>query len=1256
VLESTLTFASTSDEVTLGNNVIEGQVLVTGNTSYLVVTGNRLNALTSIDGTLTNSVLNNNKIYDFHVNNNVEDTTIGGNNISTSMSFAEYLSTCQINNNIVVGQFGVNGYITDSNISENKSETFIVGGTITGSVLSSNIFEQMQFGDDDTTSELLNSSVQDNIITQDGYMNIYTKVHGSKITDNRVLGETSFYGEIIGAEITDNKFDKSLFLGSQSNSLVFTSNSIAEAITIHGKIYDSVITSNIIGGEATFDDDIASTILSSNNFDGYTSSCTIAGSLRSSKFINNIVREDMQFGEDSTSYEIVSSILSDNIFNTLSVYMTSRDAKFSDNKVFGSTMFYSEILGSEILDNSLDGYTVFNSQIENTPFVGNSISGETIFTRDFTESQLMGNMFNDDVSLLNSVHKATISGNEFDGYGIALYFGDNITNTSITGNRMQGGSGDSEHSVRFEKLVKDTSFIGNAIMQSVLVVTGGENLIFNDNIFTALTIAGQLTNASIIGNYIDDLQYTSTSAVTSVVISNNVIQTGITFTSATPTKDGVVITNNIGSETSVLSIAGTMQNGCVISSNKFGVLTLSTLTDVNVNGNQIAHSTLSTLGTLTSCNIIGNNFEQNGITISSMSDCTFSNNIFAGTTTITTQISDSTVSENAFDAMTISGTTNAILDSTVSGNRFSGAFDMPSTDAELRRSNFVNNRFESTTTLRECYNSNVDNNVFTGVVTIEEEVDHTSFNNNNFIADLDFNGTVQYSTISNNIFDSTIVPVAFSYIRFIGNTVDSAVAFLALTECNIADNIFMGDVDISTVSSSIVSDNIFSGATVSLDFTSTVTDSLITGNKCQSEMEFSGAVESSIISNNTIHGVLDFVSSLDGSADVGCVVSGNVVEGGASFSGTLTNVSVEHNSFGTTTSGAVTFSAALNDVNIIGNDFIYNVTFPTANCAAVKFNGNGIGGTLSSSDGDVQYDRMSVSGNNLEGAVTIRARFNDSVISDNIMGSNFLVDHNSGNFAVNESVISGNKISGNFEIQYDGTGTAASLYDSVFSSNVVDGTTTIEVTTSTGDQAALSSVIKGNKFGDAVSITSADSNTPTLDGCVLEGNVFESTLSVTNTDSGGGVFRHITFNNNVCLGAVTFNAASNTGNSTFEDGTFNGNVFDGGIVFGNSATARNHAFTRVIVNGNSGGGGVTFYTTGSANLSSSIIIGNGMGGNLTISGGGTYASPPASGDPMVALNNFAAYSGITFTDAASVGWGDNTAGAGTNSDIYGSNL
>lgn len=418
-----------------------------------------------------------------------------------------------------------------------------------------------------------------------------------------------------------------------------------------------------------------------------------------------------------------------------------------------------------------------------------------------------------------------------------------------------------------------------------------------------------------------------------------------------------------------------------------------------------------------------------------------------------------------------------------------------------------------------------------------------------------------------------------------------------------------------------------------LTFSSTIVGSSLVGNRIVAALTFTGAVSSSVIEGNTVQtGKVDF-NTTTGTLD-DSVFADNELGGPIDFD-TITDTTVTGNVF----VGLVTVEDAVANSTIANNHF-------EASTTSLAFSS-----TITNS----VIDANAVSNN-----VTFAAAIATSILSNNKITGTFDSDNSAGNYCVTDSSLTGNRFTGAFSISYNGTGDPASaIFDSTIANNTFGGTFTVETTTSNGDKACEAVTISGNQFDGAVTITSADTNTPTMDSCSITGNVFDSTIDITNSGASGTgyAFTSLSFNGNTCGSTMTIDATQAV--TVGVNGSFSGNVINDSLVFGNSTTPAAHTFSRIIIQGNSGVGDVVFYTTGTTNTPECLIVGNGMSGTLDISGAGAsaYTAPPGASQAMIALNNFGTYgAGLVFTDADSLGWGTNTAAAGADNDIFGTNL
>lgn len=1157
--------------------------------------------------------------------------------------------------------------VTSSVINDNRfadDMTFLTAGsTIDETSISGNVFSSgdMIFNGSVDSSVLANNVLDHTV----GSMTFNASVGsgGDKVTISGNKCYIMQFSNVIPTllAISGNSIQNLIFdLGLTYSSV--TGNSLLQLTFSAGSIYYSSISSNVVVSTATLGS-VQRSSITGNHFHGTFSATSMLNAEMGSNNFDGTV---------GFSGAITNSSISGNHFqDPVTLSSTTNYSTISVNAFYDTLLFSGTSTGLVYSGNSHEDTP---SNVTFATMVGCTIDGNqfagTLTTGALIDTSIVGNV-NVGAFLCTTVDDSVISGNRFTTSTFGMGAANNVV---IIGNNIEG-------------LVTITSITGGSFSNNVLMAAGSNTI-------------GPCTDCGIGDNHV-----TGTLAMTSLnecAMDGNKISTALTFS-------GVFYRSVLsGNSILVLTIGGQTTESSVSSNTILGVATFTGwFTDVTMVGNTFKSNLIlpavNSSQFVISDNHVGGTVSNGLVDTISYNGMTMSGNTFDQTLTLHGRIYNSAITGNSvtgdvsFDSNYSVGNDATIQESVISGNTFVAGFAVnygivsSGTDASIYEvvftGNYVGGVFGITTTDDYCvWQSIISDNTFGDSFTITSADANMTALIDSVISDNIITGAIVIDNTSNGAKACTTSMITGNKAKSsmtIAATLTSTTSGTALDGCIISGNSISGSVTMANASrnagtqtylNSVISNNVI-GGTLTLNgylntsaiegnqiivgfSTDNINDTGINNNRVGGATNI-GAVSGGRISNN------NFVSAFSSGALTDCTMLGNIFDNTASLS-TLVGVTISGNQT-TSTSLAFTFTGSITDTIIDGNDFSENVVLPTGSGNATiisdsVFSNNHVGGVFNGTEGAYQYMRFNITGNIIDGNVTFGNSFSDSIISDNIISGAVSMDTSVSTAVLGvmiDTILSGNKM-GSFSMIWDvNTGSSAGLYRCVVSDNLIDGTFTLTTAASAADsdRVAYKTTFKGNTFGGAVLFDGNDTVWgATIERCTIVGNVFDSTFTVTSsTTNTVGPFREITFSGNVCENLVSFTSEHN-GNSIFEDGSFTGNWFDGGLQIGNPTQLAHH-FTRITISGNTGTGGVSLYTAHNSNMTGVVITGNAMNGTLHIgkSGTTTYTSPPGADDPMIALNRFGAYTGITFTADRAIGWHESGL-EGTNSDFSPSNL
>jgi len=876
---------------------------------------------------------------------------------------------------------------------------------------------------------------------------------------------------------------------------------------------------------------------------------------------DNVVDGPLTFvGVSSTN----SQISNNSVYDTLRLSATQENLVCSDNLMssgwftgdiaqatingnnvyeFGWT-FDSDFENVTFTDNAVDGYVVFNSTITNSTFTSNTIlGGFSDSSNSVVFTSFIGSTFSNN-TLSGNLSSTAWTTSALSGNRMGVLTATTLTNAKFTGNTLS--------SISITSLSTRSSIDNNLTFSTTggIAISGAVTLSnINNNVTKFVTVGGTVTDSTISGNTAEYLALVAltrsnvggnsmvgsnviapvdiTGAIADSVISNNLFSS----TSATldcnfgAMTDTVFDGNNIeiGASADIIfsDLTSSTISNCHLE-NTSAVVTIGALVSSSISNCEIVSTTISIPETstgLVSSNITGCHFTGDFSVTTSVSSSTtilnssISNNVFGGAVDFSSTdivfnnsvMSDNTIIDNTAINVTLAGGTFALLDSTVSGNKFGGTFNMNNSSGGATGADLIS---EST----------ISDNSVTGL-----SVWGTGLNTSAA------GSIILNSTISGNRFTgaNTIGPVGrsdtlSSYLgSTIGNNTMAGITMRgALSLCNVSGNVIGGTVTLGQLLSSACNDNTLgTGASTITLAGGMASGGTFNDNVVQGALVLSAAIADSSILGNTI---VSFASSITVSD---CNISNNIFIGGPTLSGT----SIDGLIFGSNVLGALATISATSASNIVitGNRSTAGLTASSPTFFNSSISNNVLTGTLTIS-GNTLVANLAISSNRLTGLT----------YTGSSTGVNFDVTGNQVDGAMNftdlaDSVISGNAVQSTTDLD--------ALTDSVISDNSLDGTVTVTGTvtrcsvsgnvmfsaatpsaTFSGDIAA--STISSNRFGSATG------------GLTLSGSSVSTTAFIGNSVVGSLIISNTTDNVNISgniLVSVTFPASSTR--TTFVD-------------------------------------------------------------------------------------------------------------------------
>jgi len=1137
------------------------------------------------------------------------DTVISGNTFNwLELTSASTSDDITLTGNITLDEFKVAGAVDDSIISGNKFDSVVINAAITNTNISDNVVETT------TTIDTSTSTLTDVIVNQ----NIFKDNVG--FSSGVTLTRTEFVNNIMRGAFAMSS-------ASTAVDMSFTDNTVLNDVTINALLLRCVINNNTVGTLKDGSETVSSIIIG-----------TAGHEHRESRIEGNIVSESITVNGSSITGSTITgnrgkylvlpwldeSTATGNRFVTTTTDVAVTVANISNSTVsgnlFSSTSATSPMTfgdWSNVIFDGNDAYQAVGQNITIGDIVGSKVS-DSVFTCSTLDIDSVDYSSIDNIFVVGDVN---ITPSGATGVPSALKHS-HFTNSNIVGNVVLEGT-----TVAMSK----SHFTGNTVDVNLTIEKDVmASHVKSNNVGNVFAIYNDVLNSSIDENIVKS----------SMVVSGGT--TGSTF-------EG----NVIGGLLSFAAISGS-----VIGTNRItGVLSASG----NVGYSTFADNSLSGLfsfdgGTMDNVSITGNTSTQ-GLDINSVvTDTMIGDNMFSAfTLTSSGSHYRMTVTGNGFASMVVDGGGSNIVDSTIIGNTISGAFTLDAaTTVAMSGSTFADNRVGGISTwgynVLDC---TITGNDLVGVAVFSGTLTDTAIGDNHFESDVDFESTVDTSTISGNVFDgastsvdfqgtvtdtsftsntslSDINFVAIDALVFTGNNLHGAAATLTVTgdialsgdskACVINDN-HMYDISLTNAAPlefAFVGNHVVNNFSVTNGTLQKVT---AIGNKIGAAVSVLGITESTF-SNNVIG-----ASMSAGAVSNESVIESNSIQTTMSFTSTIADSSV----LGNTVGGAFSISGGLTNVSIKDNHFGSTVVLPAVTSTDIIFSNNHTGSKVTVASGGTTYSRFVMSGNNIgddaTDSVKIEISLFDSVISDNNCTANFTIDAGAGVAAsLYESTLANNNISGDLLINYDGIANGArdcAIQFSTITGNTVYGAVTFKTEAAGAAENVLYRVgMSNNVFGNTTIQHDINSMDYTVRASTISDNVFNGFLTidhvsasdagevcVNSTISGNRVVSNFTMgtdvdgtstalvldntviSDNSFGGSATFASATRTGTtSTYSNAIISNNAFAGALEL-------NGKFTDGVVEGN------TYSSTFAIDdIESSQIMGNGFVGTFNISG------------------------------------------------------
>ena len=959
-----------------------------------------------------------------------------------------------------------------------------------------------------------------------------------------------FNGDITGGVINDNQISTGMELDSNFFDVVMDSNRIDGYLEFHSDFTDSAFDGNAIGGALTFATATRSTY-TGNTIDGTWDNTTWSKSTA----VGNTVNGNM------TVSTLDDSIISNTAVNGNLTATTLTDSKVVNNTV-ENTLTVSTMVDSDVNENTA-GVMALTGTL-NTSHVDNNISRSTVtFSASVTDSTVNGNV-HERMVFTSPVSNCVITGNTGITAGGApcIDFNSTVSSSTVTSNVWECSSAttDINFGALTDVVLADNRLLigtGSSITFTSLTRTRVANCLMDTGGAGDIGFSGGMVDSSIEDCELDSTVNMATSAQAMVYSHLKGCHiTGALNITSTNVSDSImrsIISNNV--------IEGNVTIGGT-SNGSSSVLSDSSFNDNVVSGAVVieARDTGVNSEALNGSNVCNN-------TITGNLDIDYD----ATSATPETLIAESVIEGNAIQGSmliaqsmtTAADPVNIIRDSVINNNRVETIIDIaPSgrshTSITYNHFSFSNNVCDSFTIYGAFVGSTVVGNTTRNTsnsTNVVGQLRGTTFSGNMVGADGGGNLTLGGGLLDGGIFN--------------GNTIlDTLTVSGALSSSVMSDNFVASNLNTSEdLTSMIFSDNrfvanlTFSGTIDACNFEgniansllfdtgSILTDNTITGNRLTASLGFSGTSHNNtVIGNNSIDGAVSLASTTQNTVTmVGNHMDGlifttaindlnmvaNVIEGTLTFSSSLTDSSISANDV---TSTAL-WSGALNETRITNNHFSGSVTLPGVSGTDSVFSNNTVIGAFLCSSGGT-YTRMNMTGNSIDDTMTFSSVFSASVFNSNIVSSTALFNATAptGGGGVQNSVIDGNAFQGAVTISTTGgIGTETPFLESTFSGNKVQNTLTF---TTNDDHAMMRSTVTNNTV-NALTCTNTDGLSTILSSSISN-NVIQGALTINNTTASGRNLENSTIMGNHIGTDFTIGSSNTTGLVT-DNSTISGN-------------------------------------------------------------------------------------------------------------------
>jgi hypothetical protein len=1185
----------------------------------LEVSGNTGGTSLNISKTISKSHISDNHLHTIEMSDASAASVTGDPTIADG-SFEEIIMSDNAMNSLVLStNTTLNNLQFDNNSVVSKS---IIDGYVTNSIISDSRFGgQVRF-----ERPLTNVKISDNLF--DGYgvsLTLPAWTTDTTIQDNNIVGalvdlNLLHVGSGEGASAGGTSFfrlDKPADDGYGRHT----------RLNIVGNIISEYAALPVIGGDPSSGPRTSGIgpIVESRISDNILTAFTISNTAFESAVLNSTISNNSFAPNKTIPRELPPFLLRSPALLIIDVSGAVNDAAVMTSTIVGNS-------GPNTTSGVLPDFTLASISIRvqnKSALQSSTISGNSDVSLNITNNSI-------------GITRATIERSSITGNNLFTMLVDNaggtsapcILNSIISSNHVTAGDvviAESLGGAVSGGLALDNVVISNNQFENSFLVGAGaaevdprlpsvattENSVISNNTFNAVEITGQTSTSAIEGNVFENTAIFGT--INTSTFNGNIAQAltigGATLVSGTAAISSSTMTGNrFSGAVSVSSAAvgfDTIEQS-TISSNVF----VSSL-DIDYTANnavavldRVIISSNRMLGAVT----IGAGVTSADTSVSLIVDSIIASNIIssaftAGDASLTVSLfkyTDAIISNNnIFSLVLRGGHVNTIiadnnldsvlnidgnmLRSTMSGNAISGTVNIDGDTAVLLDCVVSNNVFFGVTTaiqVAASTGSAMANTVFTG---------NSSLNDVVFVGSGTTQGPVTGSTISNN----TI-----------------SLGDLTIT----SDSVTSGNI----ILDSVVSNNTLQTGGIAIAGTATATGDI---------------ARNSVISNNQMAGKLDIAVNLTtgtGQAAERCVIDGNACDGGIQFGSvsrttTLTTVTlsnicnntsmlVSFRIFGVVTFGIITgnlFGSVGNTItrledSTLSNNQLSPFTIPNGILDTVMsgnttgtysmgpvvdsvISSNKFGGFLITTAvaGEVALDGSVISGNNTgllnftvqNTAVSATSSFValDSVISDNFVGGvmNFNSAGTASQTILSSMLIIGNRVINDMDITHDGTlgqamvntaiignriqstldidavnNTITSVLDSNISSNWCGAISIINTGASGGGTGIMinSSVFSGNSTDSGAFTIQVGQATRALQSTCITGNKISSTLSIVNNGVGTGTAQSVIANSSITgnhLQQVSIRQAEAA--PVVEESTITGNSVNSNFLIDHSA-------------------------------------------------------------------------------------------------------